>query len=252
MNRLAGTIRSTLRTIRIRRGSSDEVRRQAAHHNDRFFSELGVERATATEVWRRTSGQLGLSTPAAPSIHRLAFAALQVSGFRPRHILELGTSTGQTTLYLSGLFPEATVVTVELPDSDPIYRQWHPRGRGAAENLRRANIVPLRINTAFIGKENLPEFDLIWLDAGHFFPEVAWDHVYCLQKLAAGGWVFSDDVRFPDNATTRKRPETLDVWTVIEYFNTRQRDQFRFLLKREEPDSFVLDPKYIAYLQKKA
>ena len=252
MNTLAGTIRSTLRTIRTRRGWSDDVRRQVANYNDPFFNDLGVDRATATDVWLRTSVQLGLSTSAVPSIHRLAFAALQVSGFRPRHILELGTSTGKTTLYLSALFPEATLVTVELPDSDPIYKRWHPRGRGAAENLRKPNIVPLRINTAFIEKEKLPEFDLIWLDAGHFFPEVAWDHFYCLQKLTAGGWVFSDDVRFPDNATTRKRPETLDVWTVIEYFNARQRDQFRFLLKREEPDSFVSDPKYIAYLQKKA
>ena len=233
---------------------AQEARRRAGSYNDEFFGELGVDRSMAEQLDRQVSDRLAQSPKALqPSIHRLAFAALRVSGFRPRHILELGTAGARTTLFLSELFPEASIITVELPDSDPIYGRMHPEGdRGAAKNLERPNVVSLRMNTIFIGREQWPEFDLIWVDAGHCFPEVAWDHFFCFHRLAAGGWLFSDDVRFPGNTETRKRPETLDLWNVLQYFNARQADQFRFLLKREDSDSFLLDPKYVAYLHKTA
>ena len=223
-----------------------------AHYNDAFFDDLGVDRRIAEETERRVSEQLGQAPRAlALSIHRLAFAALQLSGFRPRHILELGTSGGRTALYLSELFPEATLITVELPESDPIYGQIHSGSDPRHTNsLQRSNVVALRMNTMFIGGQKLPEFDLICVDAGHRFPEVAWDHFFCLHKLAPGGWLFSDDVRFPDNRETRRHPATLDLFRVLEYFNRRQKDQFRFLLKREDRKLFLLDPKYVAYLRK--
>lgn len=268
MNSWVGTARATLKRIpgaarlyaalllaaRRAHMPAQEAGRLAARHNDSFFEELGVDRGMAEVLNQRISDDLALPPKAlSSSIHRLAFAALKISGFAPRHILELGTAGGRTTLFLSELFPEATIRTVELPDSDPIYRQMHPDGdRGAANDLQRLNVVPLRMNTLFLGREKWPDFDLIWLDAGHCFPEVAWDHFFCLHKLATGGWLFSDDLRFPDNRETRKRPATLDLWRVLEYFNARQADQFRFLLKREDPHSFLADPKYVAYLHKTA
>jgi predicted O-methyltransferase YrrM len=232
--------------------SADELARRAARYNDHFFSQLGVDRDVAERLWRTVSEPLGLPTAPHSSIHRLAFAALRVGGFRPRHILELGTAAGHTTRYLSDLFPEATIVTVELPPDDPLFTKIHPEGdRALVNGLQRPNIVSLRMNTLFIAKENLPAFDLIWIDAGHRFPEVAWDHFLCFHNLAPGGWLFSDDVRFPDNRMARKEPGSLAAWSVIEYFNMRQSEQFRFLLKREDLKSFLLDPKYVAYLCKR-
>ena len=131
-----------------------EQRAQVARYNDDFFKDLGVDRSIATATSRRISDRLGLPTTGTVKFHRLAFAALRISGF------------------------------------------------------------------------------------------------FSVHKLAPGGWLFTDDVRFPDNRVTRHRPSTLDVWTVIAYFNARLKDQFRFLLQREEPGSILSDPKYIAYLHK--
>jgi predicted O-methyltransferase YrrM len=237
------------------RSSDESIRIHVAHYNDYFFKELGVKREAAVKVWREVSDRTGIQRTGNDSIHRLAFAALSVNGFSPRNILELGTDNGDTALYLSELFPEGKIFTVELPDDDPIYLKWHPEGAtahrcGVVKRLARPNITSLIMNTAYLLEENLPDFDLIWLDAGHYFPEVAWDHFFCLHKLAPGGWLFTDDIRLPSNKVTRKRPSTLDAWTVVDYFNARQKDRFGLLLKREDPALFLIDPKFVGFLRK--
>ena len=229
------------------------AREASARHNDFFFAELGVDRATAEAEYRRICTEIGLARMADDSIHFLAFAALKVAGFRPGTVLELGTATGETTAFLAALFDPAIIHTVELPDDDPIFRRFHGAGadrRAAAARLDRPNIRAHRVNTAFLSGLGLPDFDLIWLDAGHEFPEVAWDHAFCLGKLRKGGWLLSDDIRPSDNLLFRRQRGALDAFAVTEYLNERQESKFRYLLKREDPRLYVLDRKYVAVLHK--
>jgi predicted O-methyltransferase YrrM len=240
------------------RARNPALREQVAHYNDFFFQELGIRRENAVARYQRVGRAVGIDvSDKTASVHQLAFAALYESGFRPRAILELGTYLAETTAFLAELFPEARVYTVELPDQDPLYQKFHPPGskrhdRAVAERLARPNIVALRLNTSRLMEPDLPDFDLIWLDAGHYFPEVAWDHFYCMHRLAPDGWLFSDDVRLPDSPLARRRPNVLDVYTVLQYYNERQTEPFKLLLKREDVQLFLTDPKYIGYFHKRA
>ncbi len=221
-------------------------------YNDYFFAEIGVSRADAESHHQKISAQSGLPVRKLGSFHHLAFAALAVSGFRPRRILEIGTETGETAEYLATLFADAEVYTVNLPSDDPIYAQWHPEGEDrhaeiATANMTRSNIRALRLNTVRLLEEELPnKFDLIWLDGGHSYPEVAWDHFYCMPRLAEGGWSLSDDITLPERDRWWHRVN-LDPYRVIDYFNARQEKQFQLLLKREEPVSYMSTRKFIAY-----
>ena len=186
------------------------------------------------------------------SCHFLAFASLAASGFKPRDILEIGTGSGQTTRVLADLFPDARVHTVELPLSDPIYGE----NAGGFDQDRRSKFLDLpRItahdrNSAFMFDIALPDFDLIWLDGGHVYPEVAWDHFYCLSKLRPGGWIFTDDIRFPDNPLYKVYEGSYDAYETLAYYARRTPHRFYFLLKRTDLHRNLFDPKYVGAIHK--
>lgn len=257
-NRLLKRLEFGLRRRWARLKARDpQLRAQLKSYNDFFFNELGVSREQAVTRLREIMERAGIEpTEQRDSIHLLAFAAVEVSGFCPANVLELGTGYGYSTSFLAELFPQARVYTVELPPEDPGYdRRIHPIGQAKyeqilEERLARPNIVPICANTVWLLKQTLPDFDLIWLDASHRYPAVAWDHFYCMNKLAPGGWLFTDDMRPPENPHARWNPYCLDIYELINYFNTRQEDKFRLLLKRENPIDFLVDPKYVGFLQK--
>jgi predicted O-methyltransferase YrrM len=219
--------------------------------NDFFLRELGVSRSDVSALHERICAACGMVVRREESRHRFFFAALKVSGFAPSTILEIGTEYGETTIYLSELFPEARITTIDLPKDDPIYADWHPEGaehqrRKLAERLQRPNVSSLQVNTVWLQGQDFPRFDLIWLDGGHEYPEVAWDHFYCVDKLAAGGWLFSDDVFLPGSHGSRRDPGKSHPYAVISYFNARLENEFRLLLKREALVEPLADAKYIA------
>jgi predicted O-methyltransferase YrrM len=221
--------------------------------NQFFFQELGVTRDSVEKGKKALFSELGFNEETLNSFHYSAFVALQLSGFRPRTILELGTFRGQATLFLNKLFPEAELHSVDLPSTDPLMKEFHgliSHETNVVTKLENPNIHLHKMNTLYLAKLGLPDFDLIWLDAGHFFPEVAWDHAFCLAKLKPGGQLLSDDLRLPDNPKCIKDHRYLDVYTTIDYIKQRTDLRCSFLLKRESDHSLAKDPKMIAWLRK--
>jgi predicted O-methyltransferase YrrM len=249
-------IRTVFRWVRVNyRSRNPTLQEYVRNHNNFYFERLGVSRESSERACSEAARKAGIEPGPTDSFHRLAFSALAISGFQPRNVLELGTSHGDTTAFLAELFPKAEIITVELPDDDSLYGTTHPsndRRNFCARRLAAySNVTELRFNTVRLQSQNLPDFDLIWLDAGHFFPEVAWDHFYCMHKLRPGGWLFTDDIMLPNNRLVRKRPQFGHAWTVIEYFNTRQDTKVEFLIKRENPREWVVNQKYVGFYQKK-
>jgi predicted O-methyltransferase YrrM len=232
-----------------------EIAEKVRTANDPFFARLGVDQQAVRRRYRELSDELGLRSDNDESVHRLAFTALQMSGFRPLNILELGTLHGAATTHLATLFPEAVIHTVELPADDPLLAQWHQdsakRDAEMAQRFARyPNIRQIRANTFDLAALDLPLFDLIWLDAGHHYPEVAWDHAYCLGRLRAGGWLLSDDIIVPDAQHASMRDEDFAPYRVIEYVKARKSWANGLLLKRENPARYLKTLKYIAWFHK--
>jgi len=260
---VAGRIVRMLRRLseplarRSRRRRAEAERERIVTFNDFFFAELGVERQAALDLHDDICRRCDILARPTESRQRLFFAALKLSGFAPRAILEIGTEHGETAQFLGELFPGTQITTVNLPTDDPIFAAWHPEGDAThletvATRLTAPNIDELRANTLWLGAQDLPIFDLIWLDGGHAYPEVAWDHFYCLHRLAPGGWLFSDDICLPKGRRVRQDPANGHTHDVITYINARLDPGFRLLLKRDAVSEPLADAKYISVLHKAA
>ena len=241
------------------KGDDPRIRAEIDRLRRTFFDEIGVDIDEASRIARATFASAGIPDDGdMPDLTQvLCFAALQASGFKPKNVLQLGTAYGEIARYLATLFPDATVYTLELPESDPLFSSMHPNGeedyvRRSQPMLSCPNIRAIRANTFDLNSLNLPMFDLIWLDAGHEYPEVAWDHFYCLSRLALDGWLFSDDIFLPDNFLLRHHQPSLHPGYVIQYINERTGNRFRVLPKRADPSYFLIFEKHIAFTHKTA
>lgn len=237
--------------------------KEASTWNDHFFETLGIERSAAEHLLEETRMKIPVldedvhvKSQKKQSTHLLAFAALKVAGFSPKNILEIGTYLGFTTCLLSHLFPEAQIYTAALPPDDPVFDDYHILSGQGVDNvfeqrLARSNIIVLKKNSGFLWEENLPDFDLIWLDGGHQYPVVAWDHFYSLSKLVTGGWLFSDDIVRPGSDKKSENDPRFDAYHTVEYYSKRLKNKFKYLLKREDAATYMSAKKFIAYLNKR-
>ena len=223
-----------------------------------IFEEIGVSQTDAISTAKAIEPKLKLDPGAVyvERIHAQIFAALKLSGFRPKNILELGTNQGVSSAYLAELFSSAHIFTVDLPANDPAFPLLHPEGEAEYSERTQSrlggytNVTTLRLNTSTLMEQDLPDFDLIWLDAGHEHPDVSWDHFYSINKLKPNGWLLSDDILFPGNFLHRHDPRHFHATEVVEYFNRRLPYKFKFIPKRCEPEQHLIFRKYIAVLHK--
>ncbi len=194
------------------------------------------------------------------SVHWLLFACLARQR-RIRRVLEIGTFDGETTKLLATVFKEAEIATLDLPADDPILRRTYARGdeealreyeRRVVNNTRSDRITLVRRNSFFLPAVVSGKFDLIWVDGGHLFPEVAWDVCNSYHMLADGGILMCDDVILhPDGMSDGY--VSPDSYRVLEYIRERTRDDLWFFLKRDSPE-WSADPKkrkYVAVMRKR-
>jgi predicted O-methyltransferase YrrM len=194
------------------------------------------------------------------SIHWLVFSALSISTPGIRNILEIGTFDGEFTSILSRLFPDAKITTVDLPASDPLLRDFYDREEDSAfqrykkkqdANLANENIKLIETNSFFLLEKTSEKFDLIWVDGGHLYPEVAWDLCNAYHLCTSGGHVLCDDV-IPLKKLYRDRYVSTESFEVLKYLEARSAVQLVLFLKRRNPLFFakIKQRKYVACLKK--
>jgi predicted O-methyltransferase YrrM len=135
------------------------------------------------------------------SEHLILFAAISVSKHKIKRILEIGTYDGRTALILSSLFPAAEIITIDLPEADPIFSDTYGRVGSVSEFVRernerlknRMNIKQKSINSVQLTLFD-ERFDLIWIDGAHGYPVVAMDIVNSFRLSNFGAYVLIDDV----------------------------------------------------------
>ena len=193
------------------------------------------------------------------SVHWLLFAC--ISGvFKVGNILEIGTYTGEATLLLSKLFPTSRITTIDLPDDDPVLVSTYKRGdpdklkiykEQQKKNLVSPQITFLQINSFFIPSVIKEKFDLVWIDGGHLYPEIAWDICNAYHLTNKGGYIMCDDV-ITNNKGFRNEYVSSDSCSVLEYMGKRIDEDITYFLKREAPAASA-DPKkrkYIALMRR--
>lgn len=193
------------------------------------------------------------------SIHWLLWSIVALK--KPiRRVLEIGTFKGEGANLLARLFPQAEIITVDLPEDDPLLRNSYKRDteeeyqlyiKEQEKNTQLPNIKRMKINSFFVPSVVKGSFDLIWIDGGHLFPEVAWDICNAWNLCEPGGFILCDDVVILDGEFKNEYVST-ESYKVIKYLNDRTALRTTFFLKRRNPASYasLLSRKYVALIEK--
>jgi predicted O-methyltransferase YrrM len=146
-----------------------------------------------------------------------AFAAT-----RARAFLEIGTHKGFTSAAIALAFPDARVVTIDLPD--PLRTRWNPLPRSLVGEAHRALGVAHRIEQVFMSSAELGRlvdageiFDLVFIDGDHSADAVFNDLTLSADLLNRdGGVIVAHDYTSPDE--TARPGWTLGVQEAVDRF----------------------------------
>ena len=151
---------------------------------------------------------------------------------------------------MSNIFNKAEIVTLDLPKDDPIYLKSYQRDNieqlkifkeKQKNNLKSKNIQYIDINSFYLPTLISKKFDLIWIDGGHLYPEIAWDICNAYHMCKKGGWILCDDVICTEK-DYKDDYESTDSFRVFEYKRTFQRRSH--LLFEERISSLVSESSY--------
>ena len=139
------------------------------------------------------------------SWHYHLFAGLKdYFGNKKINILEIGTHNGNFSNFLSKVYIESDITTIDLDDRDNQNLNTHDREAKEKsdeflklrnKNLNEININFIKLNSLNIKKYfNEKKFDLIWVDGDHLNPQVTIDIINSLDLLNNDGIMCTDDV----------------------------------------------------------
>ena len=139
------------------------------------------------------------------SWHYHLFVGLQdYFGNKKINILEIGTHNGNFSNFISKLYDESHITTIDLDETDNQFINTYSREEKEKldeflklrnKNLNRKNINFIRLNSLNIKKYfKEKKFDLIWVDGDHLNPQVTIDIINSLDLLNNDGIICTDDV----------------------------------------------------------
>ena len=197
------------------------------------------------------------------SVHWKLFSALSILNKNDNlEILEIGTYDGNFTKILSNLFPNANITTIDLPYDDPILRNSYDRKNSDAfkeyietqkNNIKSSNISLISTNTLFLleNLKDIKKFDIIWVDGGHLYPEIAWDICQCFYLLKKGGYMLCDDI-IKSSKDYKTEYVSSEAFKVLNYLDERHESKNTYFLKRLDPHrlSNIYTRKYVSLIMK--
>lgn len=125
-------------------------------------------------------------------------------GDKKINILEIGTFNGNFSNFLSKVYSESQIITIDLDENDQKFIDTYDRNEKKKldeflklrrKNLNRDNLDFIKLNSLNIKSYfNQKKFDLIWVDGNHLNPQVTIDIINSLDLLANDGIICTDDV----------------------------------------------------------
>lgn len=116
-----------------------------------------------------------------------------VDSYKPRHILELGTSLGISTLYLSAAAMDAELITIE---GDP---ELAKLARANFKSFGRTNVNLVNGSFAeFLPKvlQEIPQLDLAFIDGNHKKEPTLFYFEQCMGKVHPESILIFDDIHW--------------------------------------------------------
>tara|TARA_Y100000591_G_C21784441_1_gene672954 strand:- start:383 stop:1225 length:843 start_codon:yes stop_codon:yes gene_type:complete len=174
------------------------------------YKKLGVNFNEGTEVLKEIFGIDFLNSTlsfkkgelSTKSYQFILFASLSKK-YNIKKILEIGTYDGENSYVLSKIFNNAKIDTVDLPEKDitegsfgntinAIGLKKHINNRN--KNLSAKNINFIESNSFFLpsldNQKFKKDYDLVFVDGNHLFPEVSWDTFFGYHHLKKNGSSF--------------------------------------------------------------
>jgi predicted O-methyltransferase YrrM len=189
------------------------------------------------------------------SWHHHLFAGLK-KRFEERNtnidkILEIGTYDGGFTSFLSKIYPDAEIITIDLDDESHAFTSSYGREEEKKlikfleirkNNLDNKNIKFIQMSSLELENNfKYESFDLIWIDGDHLNPQVTIDIFQCLKLIKKNGFICVDDILKDDailKKGVKKKYISCDSFKTLEYFNNLEYLKTNYLLKRVTKRNF--------------
>jgi len=176
------------------------------------------------------------------SWHYHLFVGLkQYFGNKKINILEIGTHNGNFSNFISKVYSESHITTIDLDESDNQFINTYGRDEKEKldeflklrnENLNRMNINFIKLNSLNIKKYfNEKKFDLIWVDGDHLNPQVTIDIINSLDLLNNDGIICTDDV-IMDNKFKKSKKISNEGFFTLKYLEDNGLIKNYYLIKR--------------------
>ena len=167
-------------------------------NNEYLITRFGHDKKYIKEVLRRNNLNYFEKKL---SWHYHIFAALKKDNLK---ILEIGTYNGEFARFLSNVYYNSIIYTIDLPENDERFINSYERNelneREKFLNIRNKNLKNKNIKFIEMDSINLTKkfgeeyFDLIWIDGDHHDPQVSLDIKSSIRLIKKDGIFCCDDV----------------------------------------------------------
>lgn len=183
------------------------------------------------------------------SQHQVLFSSISLNK-KIKTILEIGTFDGNNIKFLSTLFPEANIISIDLEDDNELFTKSYDRD----DQRKRASFIEYRNtilktckNVEFIKKNSIKYlfdekkiFDLIWIDGAHGYPFVTIDITNCLKVLSSEGFLVCDDIYKNIKKSDSFYRSEAAMQTLVSYLNAKVILEFNLIFKRlNDEEKFI-------------
>ena len=170
-----------------------------------------------------------------------------------KKILEIGTYEGKFTNYLSSIFPQSEITSIDLKKDDNEFKSSYNRSskknyishiKIRKQNLNRKNIIFYELNSFnLLDKFKNKKFDIIWIDGNHINPQVSFDIFSSIRLLKRNGILLCDDVIKDKIQNTLISNES---YKTLEYLEKIKVLKNNYIIKRISKKNLKLK-KFISY-----
>jgi len=164
-------------------------------------------------------------------------------------ILEIGTYDGKFANFLSIIFPNTEITTIDLKQDDEIFLSKYDRKDKQKlqkffeirkKNLDKKNIRYIDMNSINLEKNfSKNSFDLIWIDGEHLNPQVTIDIFQSIKLIKKNGFICVDDVVMKKYFKKNEYVSN-DSYQTLEYLNKLKILKTSYIIKRVTKRNFDL------------